>query len=411
MRFLTAIKRDNNMSKILFLVVCLSCSTGLQASPEVFKIYFDADRTGHIESARSIEQGVKVAFQQAGNKLGVVPVEFIVLDHRGNAGRSKKNMKTFLKDPQALAFVGGLHSPPYIKYRDFINESKLLTLIPWAAGGPITRYPSKDNYVFRLSVDDKKVGKNLVNAAIKNQCKKPHMLLENTGWGKSNFQSITSALKDNAIEGVKVTWFSWGVNDAQTRLLLESIKKENVDCVFMVSNAREGALIVKAVSDLDLGITIYSHWGITGGKFAQIIPYELRNKANLHFIQSCFNFYSSEESTLSNNVFNEAKSMFPNEFTSKSIKAPAGFVHGYDLGKVFITAASNVTFTDNIVDNRIAMKKALESLSQPVEGLIKTYQKPFSEFSIDDQDAHEALGENDLCMAVYDKANAVKLIE
>ncbi|MGB0937596.1 MAG: ABC transporter substrate-binding protein [Colwellia sp.] len=381
------------------------------AAPKTLKIYFDADRTGHIESARSIEQGVKVAFDEIGNELNGLPVEFVVLDHRGNVGRSKKNMKRFLKDPEGLVYVAGLHSPPLIKYREFINQSKLLMLVPWAAGGPITRYPSKDNYVFRLSVDDKKVGKHLVKSAIENQCKNPRMLLEETGWGKSNFNSITTALKENNVEGVEVTWFSWGINDAQARLLLEQAKQKDNDCLFMVSNAREGALIVKAAGDINLDIKIFSHWGITGGKFAQQIPFEQRNKAGLRFIQSCFNFYSSDESVLSKQVFASAKAQFPKQFESKNIKAPAGFVHGYDIAKVFIQAAKNVTFTDNMVDNRVALKTSLENLPKPVEGLLKTYKSPFSEFSQNLPDAHEALGGDDLCMAVYDASNAVKLIE
>ncbi|WP_076539366.1 ABC transporter substrate-binding protein [Shewanella sp. UCD-KL21] len=399
------------MLKIVFLLLLFSYSLEILASPKLLKVYFDADRTGHIESSLAIEQGFKVAFDQADNKLGGLAVEFVSLDHRGNVGRSKKNMDRFLKDPNGIVFIGGLHSPPLIKYRDFINESQLLTLVPWAAGGPITRYPSKDNFVFRLSVDDKKVGKHLVDFAMQKQCKKPHMMLENTAWGKSNYRSMTSALEAYGMTGVGETWFAWGINPAQARLLLATAKKEQVDCLFMVAGATEGALIVTAVAELGLDISIYSHWGITGGNFATVVPFEIRNKANLHFIQSCFNFYSSEETDFNQQVFNDAKAMFPEQFVDKNIKSPTGFVHGYDLGKIFIAAANNVGFTDNIVTNRIAMKQALESISAPVDGLIKQYQTPFSVFSLSAPDAHEALDENDLCMAIYDDKNAVKLIE
>ncbi|GLS91727.1 hypothetical protein GCM10007916_27970 [Psychromonas marina] len=399
------------MLRNLFLIFLASYSCCSFASPDVFKIYFDADRTGHLESAMSIEQGVKVAFAQRDNKLSGIPVKFVTLDHRGNVRRSKKNMDKFLQDPNAIAFVGGLHSSPLIKYRDFINESKLLTLVPWAAGGPITRYPSKDNFVFRLSVDDHKVGKHLVDFALQQQCVKPHMLLENTAWGKSNYQSISSALKDDSLKETEVTWFSWGINTVQARLLLEGIKNEKADCIFMVAGAREGALLVKAVADLNLNISIYSHWGISGGDFAQTVPFEIRNKANLHFIQSCFNFYSSAENAFNMQVFDDAKRMFPVQFKSHNIKAPAGFVHGYDLASVFINAAQHVKFSDDIVDNRIAMKTALESSYAPVNGLIKKYNVPFSEFTRDKPDAHEALDNGDLCMAIYDDMNAVKLIE
>ena len=397
--------------KNLLIFTLLAYSFCTHASPQRLKIYFDADRTGHIESAMSIEQGFKVAFAQVGNKLNGIPIEFVVLDHRGNVRRSQKNMERFLQDQEALVFVGGLHSSPLIKYRDFINESKLLTLVPWAAGGPITRYPSKDNYVFRLSVDDKKVGKHLVDFALQQKCSKPHMMLENTAWGKSNQRSISAALQEAGVSGVGETWFSWGINEAQARLLLETTKREGIDCLLMVAGAREGALIVNAVADLELTLSIYSHWGITGGHFAQDVPFATRNKANLNFIQSCFNFYSSKENTLNQQVFTDAQRLFPAQFSSTNIAAPAGFIHGYDLGKIFISAAKNVTLGNDMEKNRMALKQALESITQPIDGLIKQYNAPFSEFSTDKPDAHEALNANDLCMALYDDKNAVKLIE
>jgi branched-chain amino acid transport system substrate-binding protein len=399
------------MFKALCSIFILTFSIPLLAAPERLKIYLDADRTGHKESSIAIEQGFKVAFAQADNKLGGIPVEFVILDHRGNVGRSKKNMDRFVNDPNAIAFVGGLHSPPLIKYRDFINESKILTLVPWAAGGPITRYPSKDNTVFRLSVDDQKVGQHLVDFAMQQQCKKPHMMLEDTGWGKSNQRSITKAFKNYSQESIGETWFSWGIKETQARILLDTVKKEKVDCLFMVAGAQEGALIVQAVADLNLELSIYSHWGITGGSFAQKVPYEVRNQANLQFIQSCFNFYSSPETAFNKKVFADAQTMFPEHFASKSIKAPAGFVHGYDLATIFISAAKGISFSDDIVQDRMKIKLALESLSQPIPGLIKEYNQPFSEFSTNNPDAHEALGANDLCMAIYDQDDAVKLID
>ncbi|MGC9458993.1 ABC transporter substrate-binding protein, partial [Vibrio genomosp. F10 str. 9ZD137] len=120
------------MTKWLLVLLTVYCSALFAAEPNVFRVYLDADRTGHIESARSIEQGVRVAFSEVGDQIGGVPVEFVVLDHRGNSLRSLKNMERFSKDPNGLVYISGMHSPPLIKYRQFINESQMLTLVPWA---------------------------------------------------------------------------------------------------------------------------------------------------------------------------------------------------------------------------------------------------------------------------------------
>lgn len=381
------------------------------ATPEVLKIYLDADRTGHLASARSIEQGVKVAFSEVDNKLNGIPVEFVVTDHRGNAKRSKKNMQRFLDEPNGIAFVAGIHSPPLIKYRDYINQSGILTLVPWAAGTPITRYPDgENNFVFRLSIDDSKVGKLLVDFALDQQCQQPHLVLESTGWGKSNYKAIMMALPTEIDSRVKTSWFDWGIQVSDARIIVREAQLEGAECLLLVSNAREGKIIIEAVSELGATLPIYSHWGITGGQFATNVPYQTREKARLRFVQSCFNFYSSEMNDFRRQVFAHASSLFAKEFSEPNIDAPAGFVHAYDLTKVFIQAAQMVELTDDMEANRRSLKQALENIDVPVQGLIKQYRQPFSIFSRDNYDAHEALNVADYCMASYDEKNAVKLM-
>ncbi|MEL7293671.1 MAG: ABC transporter substrate-binding protein [Pseudomonadota bacterium] len=395
----------------VWILLTVMMSGSALAAPSLFKIYLDADRTGHLESALSIEQGVKVAFAEVDNQINGVPVEFVVTDHRGNAKRSKKNMDRFLSDPDALVFIAGMHSPPLIKYRDFINQSGLLTLVPWAAGTPITRYPdSSNNYVFRLSVDDSKVGKILVDHAAAQQCQQPHLVLENTGWGKSNFKAMMKALPDDSSDQVQTAWFDWGIRASDARIIVREAQQQGADCLLMVSNAREGKIIIEAVSEVGETMPVYSHWGITGGQFADSVPYQVREKASLRFVQSCFNFYSSEMNEFRQQVFSNARKLFPDTFSQPNIDAPAGFVHGYDLSKVFIQAASSVELGSDMGLNRKMLKQALETLQQPVQGLVKEYRRPFSAYSQDNVDAHEALGSQDYCMAYYDDKNAVKLL-
>ena len=102
--------------------------------------------------------------------------------------------------------------------------------------------------------------------------------------------------------------------------------------------------------------------------------------------------------------------MFPAYFETTNIKAPAGFIHGYDIASVLIAATNKVTLTQDAQTNRTAIKVALESIDKPVRGLVKTYQKPYAPFSDDNFDAREALGSKDYCMAMYDEKDAVKLL-
>lgn len=385
------------------------------AGTSSINIYLDADRSNYIESARSIEQGVKTAFQEVDNTIQGREVNFVVLDHRGNSVRSKKNMGKFLNDPNALVIFAGLHSPPLIKYREYINKNQILTLVPWAAGAPITRYPSKENWVFRLSIDDKKAGERMASFAVKDRkCKTPHLLLEETPWGKSNQRNMTLAIESFGLAEPKVTWFNWGINESGARIKIREIKRANADCILMVSNASEGVQIVNAMASISLEerLPIVSHWGITGGDFAEKVPHAIRSRLDLYVIQTCFSFLSSPETSLSASVLEQAIQLFPSEIqTPNDINAPTGFIHGYDLSKVLIQALSQIELGEDMVENRAKLRLALESVDTPVKGLVKTYHTPFSTFSEDQPDAHEALGLEDLCMAKFNQSNNIAVIQ
>lgn len=385
-------------------------------SEKVLRIYHDADWSNHIESADSIWKGVNTALSEVNYKVQGYKIELVKKNHRGNVIRSLHNMKKFLEDDKALAIISGINSPPLIKHRSFINEKRILMLVPWAAGGPITRYPSAENWVFRVSVDDTKAGKVLVDYAIKNKhCKSPHLLLENTSWGKSNLKNMTAALATNGKSSVHVTYFDWNIKGYTSRSKLENIiKKYKDDCVLLVANTIEGIEIAKSMSAMpkEKRLPIISHWGITGGNFHKVIDANIRNKIDISFIQSCFSFVSPKLSKKGQQVFKVATTIYPHEIKEVSdIKSPAGFIHAYDMTLLFLKALNKIKITNNINSNRNSLRLALENITKPVEGLIKNYQKPFSIFSLSNIDAHEALGVNDYCMASYNKDNQIILLE
>jgi len=129
---------------------------------------------------------------------------------------------------------------------------------------------------------------------------------------------------------------------------------------------------------------------------------------------------------LAQKVFEDLKAAYPDDIAApkdieapypddigapKNIESPVGFIHAYDLMKVFIAALENVELTGNMTENRKLLKAALETLDTPVEGLVKTYNKPFTQFSLSNPDAHEALGEEDICMASYGAENEILIYQ
>lgn len=397
-------------------IMALFLSLPAYSQEKTIHIYQDADISRHQESSEAIQKGIEVAFNEINNEIKGYKVDFKYLDHRGNVIRSKRNYKTFINDPNALVIYSGIHSPPLIKNRAFINENKALTLVPWAAGGPITRYPSKENWVFRLSVDDTQAAPVIIDFAINNkQCKKPNLLLENTPWGDSNLANMTKELAKHGINSPLVTRFNWNIKKQGARKLLRGIVDEGSDCIVLVSNAVEGAVIINEITNLAFNkrLPIISHWGITGGDFHEKINAQQREELDLHFIQSCFSFTNSVQSTLSKKVFIQLKKYSKGKIAeTKDLKSAVGFIHAYDLTKLLIQAIQQTELTGNILKDRNAIRLALENINTPIQGLIKNYNKPFSIFDKNtNTNAHEALYTKDYCMGSYGSSDEILIAQ
>ena len=397
------------------LVACFGITViGAESAPNVVRIYLDADRTGTKASGISIEQGIRTALSEVNNKLAGRDVELVIRDHRGNSRRSKGHLDEYLEDDRALAVFSGLHSPPLLANREFINKNGILLLDPWAAAGPITRPPSATNWIFRLSVDDSKAGYVIAKYAVEERSfKKPALLLEETGWGKSNEKTMKAALKQYGIEPATTTWFNWNLKDTGARIMLREIAEGGADCIFLVANAPEGKTFARAMASLpeEMRLPICSHWGITGGDFPQVIDADLRARLDLHFIQTRFSFINNNESAFGTKVFQQAQELFPDSIKQRrDIKAPPGFIHAYDLTRILIAAVEQGELSDDMKRNRMQVREALEDLRTPVQGLIKTYDKPFSRYTEDHPDAHEALSQKDFMMARYGPNGEIILV-
>lgn len=375
-------------------------------------VYHDADYSLHGSSAQAMKMGFLTALDEVDNKVQGFDIVFKEANHRGNIKRSLVNMKQFITDDKALFILGGLHSPPYIKNRSFINENEIPLLVPWAAGGPITRHPSEHNYVFRLSVDDTVAGIRISDFALNQlSCRNPHLLLENTPWGKSNQKTMSGYLKEKV--PFDVTWFDWNTKQNAARIILRNILSSGFDCLFLVANYNESGQFVNAMMSMEAEkrIPIVSHWGVTGGDVDKLFTKQIREAISFNFIQSCYSISSSKQSDFQLSVLARAKKLFPDKMAKPGrVKAPAGFVHAYDLGKLAIAALNQIQLTGEVKKDRQLLKESLEALKAPVQGLIKVYNKPFSSWSEQQPDAHEALRLENFCMAGFGLHNTINVV-
>jgi branched-chain amino acid transport system substrate-binding protein len=309
-------------------------------------------------------------------------------DNEGMGARGIANMKYFAKLKNLVAVMGGLHSPVALSELPIIHKEKIVYLDPWAAATPIVDNGYQPNYVFRVSVRDEYAGSFLVKQALQD-CQRVALLLENTGWGRSNQKAMTLALADKKLAPAAVEWFNWGEEDMTPHLT--RIENSGAEVILLVANAPEGIHVIKSMAQRSKRIPIISHWGITGGYFWEQANRELE-LVNLRFLQT-FSFMTPRNKR-TNELCRKYLEAY-NVSSAHKIIAPVGTAHAYDLIHLLAEAIKQAGSLD-----RAAIRDALEQI-ESYQGLVKDYSPPFTPKS------HDALDRNDFIMAKYDSRGTI----
>jgi branched-chain amino acid transport system substrate-binding protein len=360
----------------------------------------DADMSsGSARSGEAIRRGIVLAMDDINGRGGVLgrPLALVVRDHRGNPARGLDNMAAFAGMKDLVAVVGGLHTPVAMAELEFIHKNHIIYLDPWAAGTRIVENGYRPNYVFRVSVRDEYAGGFLIGKALDAGHEKIALLLEQTGWGRSNERSMTEALKARGLEPATVQWFHWGSTDLTQQI--QSIRDSGADVILLVANAPEGVAAVTAVAKLPRKerLPIISHWGITGGDFFEKAIQSLQ-QVDLVFLQT-FSPLDPPFPQRARQVFDAYGKKFPECPTAEDIFAPAGTAHAWDLIHLLALAVEKAGST-----HRPAVRTALEHLDT-YAGLVRTYAPPFT------PERHDALSVENFRLARYNGRGVIVPIQ
>ncbi|MEL6905002.1 MAG: ABC transporter substrate-binding protein, partial [Planctomycetota bacterium] len=327
-------------------------------------------------------------------------------DHRANARRSSHNMARAAADAQTLAVFGGMHSPPLLAERPTIHEKELLVLVPWAAAGPITRSGIEPNWIFRLSVDDTKAGSVLAGHAVDVAgSSAPHLVLERTGWGRSNEVTIRASLLEHGIEDPVVHWIDWGIGDKHAEQLARKTIAGEADAVLLVTNSAEATAVIHALRRSGSRAPIVSHWGVMGGPLEGLVP--PGTAGSLSVIQTRAVAAMKTPGEVARRAVERAHDSYTDLLIDGRIPSACGFVHAHDLVLLLDAAVAQAGTHGSTLELRRATRTALENLEAPVDGALKRYTRPFRPTTAGDPDGHEALDENDLEMCTVSELGEV----
>jgi len=369
----------------LAVVIALAGAPAAQQAP--IKVGLAAAVSGgSAASGEAIKRGLQIAIDEVnakGGLLGGRKLELVVRDDEGNPQKGVTIARELVEREKVAAVFGGLHTTVALAQVPVWHELATPYVGTWAAGTNITRNGKKPNFVFRVSANDDEVDKFLVRyAAEQLKRAKPGLLLENTAWGQSNEAGLTKWFGERNVKAVGVEKFNWNDPDMSPQLL--RLKQGGADVVMLVANAPEGAQVVKSKAKVGWEVPIVSHWGISGGRFAELTG-ELSE--GVVFVQT-YSFFGKQNAR-GDAVLKALRDKYGVK-GPEDVTAPVGTANAYDALHLVALAIEQAKSTEGA-----KVREALEELKADYAGLIKTYKHPFT------SEQHDALTERDYIMVVW----------
>lgn len=380
------------MRRLFTLLLCVGlliafAQPGLAQSKDPIKVGLGAAVSGgSAASGEAIKRGMQIAMDEInakGGLLGGRKLEMVIRDDEGDPAKGVKNARDLVEREKTVVVFGGLHTTVALAQVPVWHELKALYMGAWAAGTEIAHNGQKPNYVFRVSANDDYADKFLVRYATETLKKtKPGLLLENTAWGQSNDVGLNKWLATKNIKPVGTEKFNWGDPDMSPQLL--RLKNAGADHIIMVANAPEGAQVVKSRAKIGWEIPMIAHWGISGGRFAELTG-DLSD--GVAFLQT-YSFFGKQNER-GQAVLKALKDKYGVK-GPEDIIAPVGTANAYDGMHLVALAIEQAGSTD-----ATKVRDALENPKGEYKGLIKTYKRPFT------PDQHDALTDDDYIMVVW----------
>jgi branched-chain amino acid transport system substrate-binding protein len=371
------------------LAIAAATPSSLSAQEPIKIGHVAALSGGSAQSGEAITRGLSLAIEEinaSGGILGGRKIELLQRDDESVPPKGVVAARELISKEKVVALFGGIDSPVALATVPIVNKEKVPYMGVWAAGTGITRNGAEPNFVFRVSAVDVLVDVKLLDYANKKfGSTKPGLLLVNNPWGASNEAGLLEAAKTNTVLHI-VGVEKFENADVDMTAQLTRLKEKGADTVIIVGNAAPGAQLMKSRERMGWTVPIVSHWGISGGRFPELAG---PTAGDAHFVQT-YSFFG-KQGPVGERVLVALKKKYPQIKGPEDIFSPVGTANAYDAMHLLVKAIAQAGSTDGD-----KIRDALENLSGKYEGLIKTYDHPFS------KTVHDALGPSDYIMVRYE---------
>jgi branched-chain amino acid transport system substrate-binding protein len=337
----------------------------------------DLSASPSAQSGQAAVLGMEAAIADLNAAGGALGRKFTLVtrDDVSAPPKSIQNMSDLVDNEKVVAVFGPTNSGNAMAWKHIANQKKIPVLGNVGSGTDITKpmSPGADNYMFRVSMVDREQVAALMAYVKRNTAgsKVVGLMAETTGYGQGGLRDMEEIAK---LQDIKIAATErFGVGDTDMTSQLSKMKAANVDTVVVWAQGTPIAQLVRSMEKINYFPLTLTSWAADNITF-----YDAAGKALAE--KPIFMRTVSETRT-------PAQQKLFDRIGSK-LKAPGSFsfaLHGYDSVQLLAQAMKQANSTDGA-----AVRAALEDLKTPVQGVLKTYEKPFSKTN------HEALTAKDL---------------
>jgi branched-chain amino acid transport system substrate-binding protein len=345
------------------------------AEAQVIKIGFNGDLSASptAQSGQVALLGAQVAVDDLNKAGGVLgrKLEIIVRDDVARPPKSIQNINELIDNEKVVAVLGPTSSGNALAWRHIPNQKKIPVIVPIATATDVTRPMGPENYMFRISMVDRDQAAALIAYVKKNPAvNKIGFFAETTGYGQAGLKDLEEVA---ALQGIKpVVIEKFDVQDTDMTSQLNKAKAADVDAILVWAQSAPIAHLLRSMEKIDYFPLTLTTWSSGNDAFVQVAGTEL-------MVRPLFMTTVTDESSPRNEeLYRRLADKIPN--ASLFLFA----AQGYDAVLVLAAALEQAQSTDGP-----KVRAALENLTRPVEGYVKTYAPPFT------TSEHEALSSND----------------
>jgi branched-chain amino acid transport system substrate-binding protein len=339
----------------------------------------------------SMRDGVKLAVAEINAKGGVLgrPLQIVERDDEAKNERGVQIAQELINKEKVAATVGYINTGVALASQRFYQEAKIPVMNNVATGSIVTQQFAKEpeNYIFRNSANDSIQSAMIVEEAItRRKFKKVAILADSTNYGQLGREDLEKALEKKGIKPVAVEKYNLKDVDMTSQLL--KAKQAGAEVVLTYGIGPELAQIANGMEKLGWKVPLIGSWTLSMGNF---IDNAGKNGDGTRMPQT----FIQDPTTPKRKSFIEAYVKAYNPPNGR-MPSPVSAAQGYDSIYLLAAAIKQAGSTDGP-----KVLAALENLNEKVEGVVTTYNKPYSKTD------HEAI---DLNNTVFGEVKGGKVV-